>query len=242
MSKITAAFQKRVSSIDTESVPCTDEDEKQKAKSFEEMMEQLRQKFRTTDKPSDKIQILTVAPSSWTIRKLMEEFGASHHQARCAKRLQEASGCLSVPNPRPGKVLKSATAELVRDFYRSEDVSRAMPGTKDFVSLRSKITGKRERVQKRLILCNLKEAYRCFKDLYPQQKIGFSKFAKLRPGECVLAGASGTHCVCVCVHHENVKLMMAGGKVSDITVNGVQLASYHHCLAQVQCSIPSTLE
>jgi len=171
----------------------------------------------------------------------MEEFGASHHQARCAKRLQEASGCLSVPNPRPGKVLKSATAELVRDFYRSEDVSRAMPGTKDFVSLRSKITGKRERVQKRLILCNLKEAYRCFKDLYPQQKIGFSKFAELRPGECVLAGASGTHCVCVCVHHENVKLMMAGGKVSDITVNGVQLASYHHCLAQVQCNPPSLL-
>lgn len=34
-------------------------------------------------------------------------------------------------------------------------------------------------------------------------KIGFTKFAMLRPKEYVLTGSSGTHSVCVCVTHQN---------------------------------------
>ena len=41
-------------------------------------------------------------------------------------------------------------------------------------------------------------------------KVGFSKFADFHPKHCVLAGASGTHSVCVCTIHQNVKLMMLG--------------------------------
>ena len=40
---------------------------------------------------------------------------------------------------------------------------------------------------------NLQELYRLFKDKHPEQKLGFSKFAELRPKHCVLTGASGTH-------------------------------------------------
>ena len=40
-------------------------------------------------------------------------------------------------------------------------------------------------------------------------KIGFSKLAEFRPKECVLPGSSGTHFVCVCTKHKNVKHMMA---------------------------------
>lgn len=35
----------------------------------------------------------------------------------------------------------------------------------------------------------------------------------------MLAGASGTHVVCVCTIHQNVKLMMVGGKVADLTAD-----------------------
>ena len=77
---------------------------------------------------------------------------------------------------------------------------------KDTVSVR--VGNKKIACQKRLILCNLDEAYRIFKDKYPELKIGFSKFAELRPKYCVLAGSSGTHSVCVCTIHQNVKLMM----------------------------------
>ena len=33
-------------------------------------------------------------------------------------------------------------------------------------------------------------------------KIGFTKFAMLRPRECILAGASGTYSVCLCTPPE----------------------------------------
>ena len=68
----------------------------------------------------------------------------------------------------------------------------------------------RVHVQKRLLLGNLKEVYQQFKEKHPMEKIGFSKFSELRPQHCVLAGASGTHAVCVCTIHQNVKLMMIG--------------------------------
>lgn len=38
--------------------------------------------------------------------------------------------------------------------------------------------------------------------------MSFFKFAQLRPKECVLAGSSGTHSVCVCIYHENFSLLM----------------------------------
>lgn len=112
-----------------------------------------------------------------------------------------------------------------------------MPGKKDFVSVKQR----RERVhkQKRLVLCNLKEAYQHFKSEFSTFSIGFSKFAELRPKHCVLAGASGTHTVCVCTIYQNVKLMMVGGRISDLTAhNELPLPTYQHCLAQMICNPP----
>ena len=56
--------------------------------------------------------------------------------------------------------------------------------------------GKRVTWQKRLLLCNLKEAYQHFKSVHPDAKVGFSTFASLRPKECVLAGVGHTQCMC----------------------------------------------
>lgn len=36
----------------------------------------------------------------------------------------------------------------------------------------------------------------------------FSNFASLQSAHCVLAGVYGTHTVCVCVQHQNFKLML----------------------------------
>ena len=83
-----------------------------------------------------------------------------------------------------------------------------MPGLKDNVSVKG-VDGSSERKQKFLILSNLKEAYQNFKEKHPTMKIGFSKFAQFCPKECVLPCSSGTHSVCVCTKHHNVKLMMA---------------------------------
>ena len=108
-----------------------------------------------------------------------------------------------------------------------------MPGKKDFVSVLS--ASGRIHVQKRLILCNLKELYQHFKMKYPQQHIGFSKFAELRPKHCILAGASGTHSVCVCTIHQNVKLMLLGVRIHELDSAS---STYHHLLAKVVCNPP----
>jgi len=47
---------------------------------------------------------------------------------------------------------------------------------------------------------------------------GFSSFASLRPQWCILAGASGTHSVCVCTYHQNSKLMVSALNIADKSI------------------------
>lgn len=108
-----------------------------------------------------------------------------------------------------GRSLSEDVIDLVKLFYVRDDVSSTMPGIKDTVSLRT-CDGKKQKVQKQLLLLNLKEIYAVFKQEYPDIHIGFSKFASLRPKQCVLAGSSGTHSICVCPYHQNLKLMITG--------------------------------
>ena len=198
-----------------------------------EMILQLNEKFRVTTK-SEQVQILTVLPKSWTKKRIQAEFGVSDYMARKSKQLVRI---LSTPDPKPGPCLPTNTVQLDTDFYESDEISRIMPGRKDFVSGRK--DGKRVHIQKRLVLSNLKEVFRAFKDINPDLKIGFSKFAELRPPQCVLAGASGTHSVCVCTIHQNVKLMFSGAGISEmIDSESVFLQSYHHCLARIMCNLP----
>ena len=77
-----------------------------------------------------------------------------------------------------------------------------------YVSVYSPQEERRILKQKQLVLCNLKEAYQQFRTEFPEVNVGFSKFAELLPKQCVLAGASGTHYVCVCTIHQNVKLIL----------------------------------
>ena len=203
-----------------------------------EIIEQLKKKFELAIPRSEQLQILTVLPRSWTLKKIQDVFQTSDYMARKAKQLVEEKGILSTPNPKPGHSLPSKSVDLIKSFYESDDISRAMPGKKDFVSIRQ--GEKRVQVQKRLVLSNLKEVYLAFKVQFPNEKIGFSKFAECRPRNCILAGASGTHSVCVCTIHQNVKLMTEGVKLSNLSASGrTGLDNYHHCLTQILCNPPS---
>ncbi|GBM24624.1 hypothetical protein AVEN_144375-1 [Araneus ventricosus] len=105
-----------------------------------------------------------------------------------------------------------------------------MPAKKDFLSIY--VNG-----QKHLVLGNLNEVYIRFKELCPETKVGVSKFAELRPKNCVLAGASGTHTVCVCTIHQNVKLMLADIQQSTFTKEeNYYLKTYQHCLPLMICN------
>ena len=83
----------------------------------------------------------------------------------------------------------------VVDFYLNDENSRMLPGKKDCLSIRTE-NGK-QKMQKQLVLCNLSELFAKWKSDPQNERIGFSTFATLRPKWCVLAGAAGTHTVCV---------------------------------------------
>jgi len=178
--------------------------------------------------------LLTLAPKSWSRAKLASEFNTSERQAQKAQDLVKKNGILALPESKKGKSLLQETKELVIDFYNNDENSRMLPGKKDYVSV--KINGKREHVQKRLVLCNLSELYALFKEKYPDAKVGLSKFSELRPRNCILAGASGTHTVCVCVYHENVKLMLNAIDVKRITSESdFPIAHYEDAIKMTVC-------
>jgi len=45
------------------------------------------------------------------------------------------------------------------------------------------------------------------KSIYPTYRIGFSNFCQLQRKRCVTVSSNGSHSVCVCSYHQNVKLM-----------------------------------
>lgn len=87
-----------------------------------------------------------------------------------------------------------------------------MPGKKDVLIVRNE-EGNKIEVRKRLLLGTLRELYHIFKERYTDLNLGFSKFAELKPRECVYVSSCGTHTVCVCTYHQNVKLMILGTKI-----------------------------
>ena len=70
------------------------------------------------------------------VRKIQSEFCASNYMARKVKDLVRENGILATPNPKPGHLLASEVVDLVSGFYSYDDVSRMMPGKKDFVSVK----------------------------------------------------------------------------------------------------------
>ncbi|KYN27544.1 hypothetical protein ALC57_03063 [Trachymyrmex cornetzi] len=206
---------------------------------LDEILDEFKQKFHSLDWGDPlRLRILTIAPSSWSVRKLADEFNTSRHFAAKAKELKSLRGILAETTQKSGKKLPETTVEKVHEFYTSDLHSRLMPGVKDVVSL--KIDGKRSLVQKRLLLLGLKELHALFKECNAEHKISFSAFAKLKPKNCILAGAAGTHSVCICTIHQNVKLMLDAIDVEKLTKDTeMPIINYKDCLSKIVCREPS---
>lgn len=125
---------------------------------------------------------------------------------RSSKKLYNEKGLLAVPGPKQGHSIDPILEKKIIDFYLDPINSRIMPAKKDYKSVKT-AAGTREHRQKRLLLLNLKDLHQAFLEAYKDEsdKVSLSKFGELRPRECILAGASGTHVVCVCEIHENFK-------------------------------------
>lgn len=194
----------------------------EKAKHHDELMDKIKQKIKHANN-REKIQLLTLVPQTWSRQKVSSTFQVSEYLVRQARALVIEKGILSMPEQKRGKTLPHETVQKVKSFYLDDENSRIMPGKKDKVS-----TSKNTYEQKRLVLSNLAEMYSLYKKKYPEDKVGFSKFASLRPKQCILAGSSGTHTVCVCTYHQNVKLLLNSISIKE---------TYHDLIKIITCDI-----
>ena len=94
------------------------------------MMEQLKDKFLNVS-PAEQVTIMTAAPASMSARKLAGEFGTTRYKASMAARLAKQGGAFTPPPPLKGKELSQEVIDAVQVFYRSDELTRQMPGGSD---------------------------------------------------------------------------------------------------------------
>jgi hypothetical protein len=83
------------------------------------------------------LDILPESHKSQSVWKFQEVFpSASNYMIRRAKQLVMDQGIMSSPNSKPGKTLNEVTVEVVRSFYNNDEVSRVLPGKKDYISIK----------------------------------------------------------------------------------------------------------
>lgn len=186
-----------------------------------------------------KLRILTIAPSSSSERQIASECGATRTLVKKSENLKTIHGILAETTLKSGKELPVDVTEKVIEFYNSDVNGRIMPGIKNCVTMM--VNGQKARLQKRIILMDLQDWFVLFKELLkksqPKMSIGFSSFCRLRPKDCILPGASGTHSVCVCTIHQNVKLMLDAINIGKLTEDRV--LNYKDCLNEMICSKPT---
>lgn len=97
------------------------------------MIQSLRQKLQTIENLNDKILLLTVLPTSWSVNRLANEMNCSRNLASQAKLVQEQHGMFSVlESSRNSRKISDETIQLVKSFYCYNECSRIMPGKKKF--------------------------------------------------------------------------------------------------------------
>ena len=164
----------------------------------------MKSKIVASNNILEKQSLVELAPKSWSLKQVMDNFGVSNRMARFGRNTNERLG--DETGEKKGRSIDNDIISRVKDFYQCDEVSRMCPGKRDFISIKE--NGLKVHKQKYLLLANISEIYVLYKEKYPEDKIGISKFYQLRPPWCVTIGASGMHNVCVCVTHQNIKLLL----------------------------------
>lgn len=187
----------------------------------------------------DKLKVLTTLPPSWSIAKMRKEIGVSRRTARLVKALRENEGHGSGPEKKKGRKLAECIVIAVKEFYMSDFASRILPGMKDCLTI--KLNNKQKiKIQKRLLLSNLKDLHAEFRKKCPDSKLSVSKFTTLRPLECIPVGQSGSHNVCVCRTHQNIRLKLRGIHL-QLRIKGFEFSeTYHDFIEQSLCEEPTS--
>ena len=113
-----------------------------------------------------RLQILTLVPNSWSLRKAAEVFSVSKSTIQKTWLLQDEKGIAEYPDLLKRQKLTEETINKLKKKLTEETInnefSRQLPGKKDSVSI-----DRNNHCAKRLLLCNLKELYAAYRCTYP---------------------------------------------------------------------------
>jgi hypothetical protein len=81
----------------------------------------LKDKFKTITKRSEQVQILTILPQSYSVRKIEREFRASNYMVRKVQELVQAKGILTTHTPNPDTMLNDDAVKLILNFMMMKE-------------------------------------------------------------------------------------------------------------------------
>ena len=195
-----------------------------------EMYENIKDRLPEVSEET-KMELLNLLPSSWSNAKKQKDLGVGRRLVEKANEYKE-TGVEKKRKVRKDK-LSEDCVEKVKAFFLRRDISKECAGAKQFVSVRME-DGTRGHLPKRLLLYSLEEAHSKFREEHETIIVGLTKFQELRPKNVVLAGSEGTHNICVCLHHQNPKLMISSSIVgSDTTFKELMIKNPHKPLTAV---------
>ena len=195
-----------------------------------EMYENIKNRLTEVSEET-KIELLNLLPSSWSNARKERDLGVGRRLVEKAEEFKE-TGVERKRKVRKDK-LSEECVEKVKAFFLRRDISKECAGAKQFVSVRME-DGTRGHLPKRLLLYSLEEAHSKFREEHETIIVGLTKFQELRPKNVVLAGSEGTHNICVCLHHQNPKLMISSSIVgSDTTFKELMIKNPHKTLTAV---------
>ena len=174
----------------------------QKSMFFDTMMSELKNKIETSNN-KERLQLLTLLPDDMSYGNIKKTLNVSNRLINNAKNLKKLHGFFAVPKSKKGVPLSEEILNRVNNFYCDYLYSRIMPNKKDVIKI-----SKTEFRAKRLLLLNFKELYAEYKKTYPNDKIGFTTFFRLKPIQCITVDSSGSHSICVCPKHQNFDLLI----------------------------------
>ena len=82
---------------------------------------------------NEKLRLLTLAPQSWSIDTVVQEFGVTDYLAKKARNLKKTKGIRPNPERKLGHGLPEDHIKLIKDFYQDDEFSRQCPGQKDYM-------------------------------------------------------------------------------------------------------------
>ncbi len=191
--------------------------EEHKKKEAERLRKYRTEKKKNANETSDNNvpnQSAFMTPQSFgkAVKRARKQLPESPRKKKAVlRKLVEEVGLPASETPTKQKTGPKVNEELnkkVSDFYNSDDISWQAPGRKDRVIYRSRNEyGKKQKeyVQSRYMLMSLGEAH----ELAIKEGISISrsKFCSLRPKHIKLM-EERPHNVCVCVTHENVRMLL----------------------------------